>query len=824
MPTPLELVGNSIPLKDDNTRVSIEGVLAGASLAVVLSILMPEMVEAAEWAQKLLDGPGPIESNPLEDGGRPAQSRDQIQIQPLNPNQFQGIEPVNLGPEGFARQSSALKPLSEPPISGILGGVQASNPVNPAPSNGDSLDVQGGDPLQRKLTKPLNSVFSDSVNPEYPPVALNLVEDKRYIKIDVNSPVSAVSASVEGDSNAAAKLNLVGLDSTSIQISPLNYMGRAISYNEGRLIKDTINLPSIANSGLVRGNFISSGLDIGQTPTISVATTGVVDSVARSLNLDSLASTEAQNNSVLNSQIVSLRDAAEFVSIKAMDFIDLLTQAGRLAAGKVISTTTGLTNTNLSTGDRNDSILIHANTTTDIQASQGNDGIFLDIGVNTIGLNGSTIKTNKGDDEIQVISKMDNIDNSEVPGFNLNIDQQHKLLDGDISISLNSTALKHSSIDTGAGNDRIFIDSGIDEYLASQIKSSGVDRDHNLKTNISKSIVSLEQSNITTGLGDDIVLLRGDVVDSKIDLGSGNNQLVIQGNVDSDSSIKINENDVYINIPLYGRTEQLSNGNDTWFAKDSSDVSLVLGGDGNDTLESRGNFNERVEIIGNNVGKLYNTVFISTENINLGAGNDVVSFKKLGSLSGNLDAGSGIDTLSYEYSQNNLIYTGQDHNLLNFDSATSGGLSGFELIDGSNQGDIIVLSNGSNGLIDPIRSISLGSGSDFVAFNDVNSLVKGWDGIGGAPIIENFDSSMGDQFAYRYGNADDNWMIQRDIIALPNDIVNLGVSDGSVGLLIGISNEKPTNGSLYLTGQPGGNLELAKLISFNLPTSQNVSL
>lgn len=196
-------------------------------------------------------------------------------------------------------------------------------------------------------------------------------------------------------------------------------------------------------------------------------------------------------------------------------------------------------------------------------------------------------------------------------------------------------------------------------------------------------------------------------------------------------------------------------------------------------------------------------MFISTENINLGAGNDVVSFKKLGSLSGNLDAGSGIDTLSYEYSQNNLIYTGQDHNLLNFDSATSGGLSGFELIDGSNQGDIIVLSNGSNGLIDPIRSISLGSGSDFVAFNDVNSLVKGWDGIGGAPIIENFDSSMGDQFAYRYGNADDNWMIQRDIIALPNDIVNLGVSDGSVGLLIGISNEKPTNGSLYLTGQPG---------------------
>jgi hypothetical protein len=67
-------------------------------------------------------------------------------------------------------------------------------------------------------------------------------------------------------------------------------------------------------------------------------------------------------------------------------------------------------------------------------------------------------------------------------------------------------------------------------------------------------------------------------------------------------------------------------------------------------------------------------------------------------------------------------------------------------------------------------------------------------------------------------------MIQKDIIALPNDILNLGISDGGFGLAIGISNEKPTNGSLYLTGQPGGNVELAKLINFTLPASQNISL
>ena len=768
MATPLELIGDKVPLKDDKSRVSIEGVLAGASLAVILSVLMPELVEAAEWAQKLLDGPGPVEGNPLEDGGRLAPMRDQIPIDPLDPSQITGVDQVDLEDGGRgAGGAPAVRPANEA-IWSAQGTFDGDSGSNQAPSAGSGSGFGGGG-------------GGGGTDPEFPLVALNLVEDNRYIKVDVSSPVRAISSSVDGVGNAIAKADLVGLDGTAISISPLNYLGRAISYNEGRILKDTSNLVGRASSMLGQGNLLGSGLDIGETPTVGLATIGVVGSVARSLHADATASLEGQNSGSRNSQISSFRDAAEFISVKARDFIDLLTQAGRLAVGQIVNTTTGLSNTILRTGDRSDSILVSANTQTDVLARQGTDGLSLDIGVNTIGLDGSTIQSNKGDDEIQVMAKMDNMNDSNLPGFSITIDQGLEPVKGDISINLNSTGLKKSTIDSGPCNDRIFVDAGIDEYLAAQIGSMAVDANHDLKIDVSKSITSLDQSIISTGTGDDVVLLRGNVVDSTVDLGSGRNQLVIQGAVNAGSTIKLNDGDAYINLPLYGRTQVLTNGDDTWLAKDSSDVSLVLGGDGNDSLASRGDFKDRVEMIGSDVGKLYNTAFISVENVQLGGGNDVVLFKDYGSLSGQMDGGSGQDTVSYEDSKNPILYSGQGENLLNSGTTSTGGLSGFETLFGSGNGDVFVLGNDRAGVPDPLRTIRLGSGNDLLAFNDVGTLTGAWDGIGGAPVIDNLNLAAGDQIAYRYGGANDAWIIQKDIPSLPNDLFRSGIGEAGFG-------------------------------------------
>ena len=805
MATPLELIGEKVPLKDDKSRVSIEGGLAGATLAVILSVLMPELVEAAEWAAKLLDGPGPVEANPLEDGGRLSSFKDQISIGPLNPAPITGVDQVDLEEAGRRANPPTIRPATQAIWDDQSPFVGDSIQASPSPV-GSGVGREYGD---------------NSNDPEYPPASLRLVEDDRYIKVDVSSPVRAISSSVDGVGNAIAKADLVGLDGTAISISPLNYLGRAISYNEGRILKDTSNLVGRASSMLGQGNLLGSGLDIGETPTVGLATMGVVGSVARSLHADATASLDGQNSASRNSQISSFRDAAEFISVKARDFIDLLTQAGRLAVGQIVNTTTGLSNTILRTGDRSDSILVSANTQTDVFARQGTDGLSLDIGVNTIGLDGSTIQTNKGDDEIQVMAKMDNMNDSNLPGFSITVDQGLETVKGDISINLNSTGLKQSTIDSGAGNDRIFVDAGIDEYLAAQIGSMATEANHDLKIDFTKSITSLDQSIISTGTGDDVVLLRGNVVDSTVDLGSGRNQLVIQGDVNAGSTIKLKDGDAYINLPLYGRTQVLTNGDDTWLAKDSSDVSLVLGGDGNDTLASRGDFKDRVEVIGSDVGKLYNTAFISVENVQLGGGNDVVLVKDYGSLSGQLDGGSGQDTVSYENSKNPLLYSGQGENLLNPGSTSTGGLSGFETVIGSNNGDVFVLGNDRVGAPDPLRTIRLGSGNDLLAFNDVGTLTAAWDGIGGAPVIDNLNLAAGDQVAYRYGGANDAWIIQKEIPSLPNDLFRSGIGEAGFGLAIGISNDNLSSGSLYLTGQQGGNVELAKLRNVTLPSSTN---
>jgi hypothetical protein len=448
----------------------------------------------------------------------------------------------------------------------------------------------------------------------------------------------------------------------------------------------------------------------------------------------------------------------------------------------------------------------------------------LDIGVNTIGLDGSTIQSNKGNDEIQVMAKMDNLNNPELPGFNLNVDQATGSLQGDINIKLNSIGLHKSTIDSGPGNDRIFVDAGIDEYLAGQIGSLAVDANPDLKIDTVKSITSLDNSAIVTGEGDDIVVLRGDVVGSSIDLGLGRNQLVVQGDVKSDSTIKLNDGDAFINIPLYGRTQVLTNADDTWLAKNSTDVSLVLGGDGNDTLVSSGDFKDRVEILGQDLGRLYNTGFASIENMQLGPGNDVVLFKDYGALSGKLDGGIGVDTLSYDGSKAPLFYTGQGGQLLNPGQTNTTGISGFEHLVGSNIGDVIVIGKDLAGASDPLQSISLGSGIDLLAFNDVGSLASAWDGIGGAPVVDNLDLAAGDQVAYRYGGGNDPWIIQKDIPALPNDLLSAGIGNSVTGLMVGLSNDNLSNGTLYLTGQQGGNVELAKLRNVTLPANQNFAV
>ena len=95
--------------------------------------------------------------------------------------------------------------------------------------------------------------------------------------------------------------------------------------------------------------------------------------------------------------------------------------------------------------------------------------------------------------------------------------------------------------------------------------------------NVDKSLVSLNKSILDTGDGDDLILLRGNIQSSVIEPGSGKDQVIVQGAIDNFSQINIDEEDVFVRLPLLSRIEFLPESSKDWDATKNSEVSLIMG-------------------------------------------------------------------------------------------------------------------------------------------------------------------------------------------------------------------------------------------------------
>lgn len=805
MATPLELISDKTPLKEDKTRLSIEGALAGASLAVVLTLLWPALAEASEWVGDLLEGPGPIESKPPEDGGNIKSNSNELGISPLNRTGYEGPEEVTLdnGSKRYNLDMPQIKAAIDKNDSSSIDSATINKPIG----GSENDDTRGYGQGARNTEEG-----------QYPDVALTMTEDTQYISVTVNSPIESIGRSVNERATGIVLQEIKGISGVDITIQPPSNGRQILSYIPGGVLKDTINISTITQRLLETGNLSTELKDTGADPTIRINTTGALSAGAKSTNADGLITLKSENQGALASTISSFRNAAEYIQVKALDAIKLLGQVGREFIGQSESTTTGGNDLAIRTGKGDDSILIAANTSVDGYVSAGSMGISLNIGVNTIGIDGSSIMTGAGDDQIVIAATMQNQEDIERTGISIELDNAMTRPTGDIDINLAATGIIDSHIDTGAGNDKIIVKAAIDEYLAGQINAFTAEDGSSLKLNIDKSIISMQDSVLSTGDGDDTIILRGDVNNSVINTGTGKDLLIIQGRVGNNSSLILEEHDVYINVPLAGRTETLGVDNPSWNTRDTSEVTLVLGDESNNTIESTGNFKDDVLVLGKNVGRVYQTAFVSIENFNLGGGNDNVVFEKYGQLTGLLNGGAGYDSVSFEksdFSFNNLEMQ-QDIDGINR-PVGAGNLNGFEHITGSNNGDVIMLSNQSDGTQESIRHIKLGSGKDIVVFNDIESLRMTWDGIGGKPILENLDLGGNDQIAYRIGGSDDRWWIQKNIMALPDDLIRNGSSTTGYGLSVGITENSNNSGTLYHSGPTTGNIELASLRNVRLP-------
>jgi hypothetical protein len=292
-------------------------------------------------------------------------------------------------------------------------------------------------------------------------------------------------------------------------------------------------------------------------------------------------------------------------------------------------------------------------------------------------------------------------------GIDLQFEETNQLEEANLKVSARAIGAQNSTIMLGNGNDVVNITAIVTEYLQADTGSIETALAKGSK-DISVRTISLLNSTLDTGPGNDSVTLRGDVINSTINLGTGINALYVNGSFDSSSKVIIGEGNTsktltgdYLNEQLKqnrdGITETINGGgsslvfkfsytqengellrdnlneNDNdWEIINTEQYEYVNGDKGNDTLVSSGDYNRDALIITGqfkaesketatgpavvdthtgsyapNQGSVWGMQFLSFENADLGTDNDVVLMKDLGGLSGKLMMGEGIDTLDY---------------------------------------------------------------------------------------------------------------------------------------------------------------------------------
>ncbi|WP_323586407.1 immunoglobulin-like domain-containing protein, partial [Aliarcobacter butzleri] len=193
--------------------------------------------------------------------------------------------------------------------------------------------------------------------------------------------------------------------------------------------------------------------------------------------------------------------------------------------------------------------------------------------------------------------------------------------------------------------------------------------------NDSVSVGKLEAS-IDTGAGDDNIYVSGNVNQS-ISVGDGNDKIFIEGSVGTNWTI------------------DLGKGNNNLHTK--SDVGLVNGGSGDDTVLVEGN---------------------TTNTVNLGAGNNELHIK--GNTGGTITTGSGDDKVFIEKDAKNSIRLGAGNNELyikgNAENTIDTGLGNDIVIVDGNAKNSVRLGDGNNELYikGSAVDITTGTGADKV--------------------------------------------------------------------------------------------------------------
>lgn len=451
-------------------------------------------------------------------------------------------------------------------------------------------------------------------------------------------------------------------------------------------------------------------LDLRQArrPIVNVDSIRRIEGLALSVLDSSELRQQSRNQAVSGSAIEGPAEGGSY-RIRALDVLVFGLRGGQGGQITVDDLVEGMTNSLLAAegGQNQSSLEIGAELELSLAGSAGSGSLEGSMGLTSTAVNGSTIRLGDAADKVHIASRVSK-DDAPDPFASA---PAAPVWDG-VNVNSRAVGLANSELSTGGGPDLVTIEAAASEAVA------------------------LENSLVQLGGGDDRLLLRGDVLGSRIEPGEGNNRVEVSGAVDDsvlvlnragDTSISLSAADDNLMVEGEGRLWLLSGAGDDRIRVEGRAIGLLDGGAGQDTLEmgrSEGEdwraplLPQLVELRGLNRGQIDDLTFHSVEAINLADAGSHVVINPLGSLEGPLRGGAGADRLDYSAWTSGISVDLGSGSAMAIGGGTPGGVTGFEGVLGGLGADHLV------GAADTLW-IEGGGGDDWLEFNPIEPAVSG---------------------------------------------------------------------------------------------------
>ena len=650
-----------------------------------------------------------------------------------------------------------------PPQDGGGGGIAPGRPVQAPPirlqeaptdrglSGGYSQFAQGADssgsnssnsnPLQPPVKPPVDPSDPTPVDPPYiPPIeppevppVIPSANIPQLLLVLVRTESAAGSRSLEGNAISESIASQHGAVNSSIDmrkqyIPRFQLQGEILVPGSAFSSLEDADLSVIANDV----GFVDSTILGGTADDVVIINAEDLLSLVMGTPKTATANVKALSGAAENSEF-SLGDGANTLDLKALQRLSF-TAVGPLQPEKARLTfdllTNAIKNCLISMGAGSDILLINS------------------------GWNGGELAQ-----DVPLLLEVPDV------GISLTLDPMANLAGqpANFSASLNALAvgMEGTSVDLGDGNNYMSINTVIDENLSSDL---GLFADLP-STTYKLDRIGLLNSQITMGAGDDTLIINGRIVDSTIDLGKGNNKILLETAPEGTSQIlSAGGNNQIVVSKMVGGTVTGGAGDDTLQLTAIDAFGFFDGGGGNNTVlgPTGGSANRDViSIIGEDRG-FYNAIrFENVGTVDTGDKNDVVIMAFGASLSGKLLGGAGLDRLEF---QNWTLPVTVDLDLgisTGIGSENPGSIAGFERVKGGNGDDLLISSGAFSGieggagddlmylrwtpwLSAPSAGLQVtgGDGKDLFVFSGLDTPApSSWDGKSGLPVLTDFNLS-----------------------------------------------------------------------------------